>query len=242
MHKRLEKTSAALRGLPEIAGPIAGLDAVILQRGVEEKTIVAFPVLHGTLGEPLVLNFGDVTAEPRSAEAVLKRALEPEAFDENGEPLEKSRGKVTSAAEPAPPGQNAQPSAADVREQFGMKHVAPQLAEHLSLISRWFYSKPRDGEILFREDVWPYRRMLRACARLPPRRHKSSPPSRLPADSGRTLRRIHRNCAPDRNAAGKICVVQLQKCPTRTQRTLSPSRPNSRRPRLDRELEDMFVR
>jgi excinuclease ABC subunit C len=180
LHKRLEKASAALRGLPEIAGPIAGLDAVILQRGAEEKTIVAFPVLHGTLGEPLVLNFGDVTAEPRSAEAVLKRALEPEAFDDSGEPIEKSRAKVTSGAAPAPAEQSPLVSVAEVREQFGMKHVAPQLSEHLSLISRWFYSKPRDGEILFREDVWPYRRMLRACARLlapPPQIKPAEPPA-----------------------------------------------------------------
>ena len=60
VHKRLEKAAAALRGLPEIARPIAGLDAVILQKGVEEKTIVAFPVFGGTLGAPLALNFGDV--------------------------------------------------------------------------------------------------------------------------------------------------------------------------------------
>lgn len=40
------------------------------------------------------------------------------------------------------------------------------LAEHLSLVSRWFYSKPREGEIFFREKDWPYRRILRACSRL----------------------------------------------------------------------------
>jgi len=39
-------------------------------------------------------------------------------------------------------------------------------AEHLSLVSRWFYSKPREGEIFFRERDWPYRRILRACSRL----------------------------------------------------------------------------
>jgi hypothetical protein len=160
VHKRLEKASAALRGLPEIAGPIAGLDAVILQKGVEDKTIVAFPVFGGTLGAPLVLNFGDVTAEPRSAEALLKRSLEPEAFDEAGAPIDKAR--VENAGTDA----EAATSEAEIRARFGMKHVAPQLSEHLSLISRWFYSKPRDGEILFRDDVWPYRRMLRACARL----------------------------------------------------------------------------
>ena len=166
LHKRLEKASDALRGLPEIAGPIAGLDAVILQKGVEEKTIVAFPVRRGCLGEPLVLNFGDVTAEPRSAEAVLKRALEPEAFDANGEPLEKSRVAIEAHAASAEDAVARTQSAAEVREKFGMKHIAPQLSEHLSIISRWFYSKPRDGEILFRDRVWPYRRMLRACARL----------------------------------------------------------------------------
>jgi hypothetical protein len=165
LHKRLEKAADALRGLPEIAGPIAQLDALILQKGVEEKTIVAFPVLRGCLGEPLVLNFGDVTAEPRSAEAVLKRALEPEAFDENGELIKKSR-VVVSANSPAPIASDLAQSAADVRERFGMTHAAPQLSEHLALVSRWFYSKPRDGEILFRDGVWPYRRMLRACARL----------------------------------------------------------------------------
>jgi excinuclease ABC subunit C len=40
------------------------------------------------------------------------------------------------------------------------------LAEDLSLVSRWFYSKPRQGEIFFREKDWPYRRILRACSRL----------------------------------------------------------------------------
>lgn len=40
------------------------------------------------------------------------------------------------------------------------------LAEHLSIVSRWFYSKPREGEIFFREKDWPYRRILRACSRL----------------------------------------------------------------------------
>jgi excinuclease UvrABC nuclease subunit len=40
------------------------------------------------------------------------------------------------------------------------------LAENLSLVSRWFYSNPREGEIFFREKDWPYRRILRACSRL----------------------------------------------------------------------------
>jgi excinuclease UvrABC nuclease subunit len=44
--------------------------------------------------------------------------------------------------------------------------VDGELDEHLWLISRWFYSNPREGEIFFREKDWPYRRILRACSRL----------------------------------------------------------------------------
>ncbi len=43
---------------------------------------------------------------------------------------------------------------------------AQELSEHLWLLSRWFYSQPREGEIFFREKDWPYRRILRACSRL----------------------------------------------------------------------------
>ena len=38
--------------------------------------------------------------------------------------------------------------------------------EHLSILARWFYSNPREGEIFFRERDWPYRKIMRACARL----------------------------------------------------------------------------
>jgi hypothetical protein len=46
------------------------------------------------------------------------------------------------------------------------RQSATELGEHLSLLARWFYSNPRDGEIFFREKDWPYRRILRACSRL----------------------------------------------------------------------------
>ncbi len=41
-----------------------------------------------------------------------------------------------------------------------------ELGEHLTLLARWYYSKPRDGEIFYRQPGWPYRRILRACSRL----------------------------------------------------------------------------
>ncbi len=50
--------------------------------------------------------------------------------------------------------------------QGNTRQSAQDLSEHLWLVSRWFYSQPREGEIFFREKDWPYRRILRACSRL----------------------------------------------------------------------------
>jgi excinuclease UvrABC nuclease subunit len=44
--------------------------------------------------------------------------------------------------------------------------LSGDLSENLWLLARWFYSNPREGEIFFNEKAWPYRRMMRACARL----------------------------------------------------------------------------
>ncbi len=40
------------------------------------------------------------------------------------------------------------------------------LEDHLSLLARWFYGKPRLGEIFFPAPDWPYRRIIRTCSRL----------------------------------------------------------------------------
>jgi len=47
-----------------------------------------------------------------------------------------------------------------------VRQSSVELSEHLTLLSRWFFSNPREGEIFFREKDWPYRRILRACSRL----------------------------------------------------------------------------
>jgi excinuclease UvrABC nuclease subunit len=44
--------------------------------------------------------------------------------------------------------------------------LAEALGDNLSLLARWFYSKPREGEIFFPSPDWPYRRIIRACSRL----------------------------------------------------------------------------
>jgi len=159
LHKRLEKVSTVLRGLPDLPRRIEDLDAVILQRAAEEKTVVVFALRGGILADPLFLNFGELSSQPRSVEAMLRQVLEP-----------LRSGATTQAADIAA---SAEPN---WRSRYGLSTAPPELAEHLSLVARWFYSNPREGEILFREDDWPYRRILRACGRVlaPP---SAAPPS-----------------------------------------------------------------
>jgi excinuclease ABC subunit C len=147
LHKRLEKVSAALRGLPELARRVQDLDAVILERAAEEKTVAVFPLQAGTLAEPIFLRFGEISSQPRSVEAMIRERLE---------------APVSSAEEK--PAETAPES--NWRERYGLRQAPAELGEHLALVARWFYSKPREGEILFRDGEWPYRRILRACARL----------------------------------------------------------------------------
>lgn len=173
LHKRIEKIKAALRSLPDVAHRLDKLDAVILQRGAAEKTVIAFPLIAGVLTDPIHLNFGDLS-EPRSVEAVLREALEPDSSGEQAAKKKASRYAASpetkndggATAVPAPQPHEAVVETTNLRELYGLRSAPADLSEHLSLVARWFYSKPRQGEILFRERDWPYRRILRACARL----------------------------------------------------------------------------
>ncbi len=156
VHRRVEKATEALRGLPDLARRIDDLNAVVLQRAAEENTIAVFVVRAGRIDEPRLLRFSEMAGESRSVEQILREWLE-------GGP---------DGASPS-----VHPSAS--RQNYR------ELEDQLSLLARWFHKKPRAGEIFFRESTaraasaapqdeartrrnseWPYRRILRGCSRL----------------------------------------------------------------------------
>lgn len=136
LHKRLEKVSDVFRNLPEIIHRADGLNAVILQRDRRERTVALFPVVNGIFREPFSLSFHEL-GQPQSVEEILRQQ-----FHEL-QPVGSARADDTQGRE-----------------------SAEQLEEHLAILARWFYSNPRAGEILFRDGEWPYRRILRGCARV----------------------------------------------------------------------------
>ena len=109
-----------------------------------------------------MLRFAELASQPRSVEQILREWIEP------------PEDQATASTLPNTP------------------QRCRDLEDQLSLLARWFYKKPRVGEIFSREgtarlssavpqDVapatalsgivrrnseWPYRRILRACSRL----------------------------------------------------------------------------
>jgi excinuclease ABC subunit C len=144
LHKKIEKISGILRGLPDIAGRVNNLHAVVIQRATQENTIALFRILGGLLAEPLFLDFDPQSSQPRSAEESLRRNF--------AESNAVGPGAISAAGESADPDR--------------LREATTQREEHLSILARWYYSNPREGEILFRGNDWPYRKILRACARV----------------------------------------------------------------------------
>jgi excinuclease UvrABC nuclease subunit len=154
LHHRLDKVEAVRRVIPELARPLDGLDAVVLQRAAEESTVAAFVLRGGRIAEPFLLHFAELASQPRSAEQILRDVLEPSGPDP----------AKSNAADSSLPATNASESCAE-------------LEDHLALLARWFFGRPREGEIFFAEakSTWPYRRILRACSRVLARQPERQP-------------------------------------------------------------------
>jgi len=149
IHRRLEKADAARRSLPELVRPLENLSAIILQRAAQENTIAVFVVRRGRIADPALLEFVESASRPRSAEQILRELIEA--------PPGPAAPASILAAQGEAPGQIAGPGERAAWE------------DHLALLSRWFYGRPREGEIFMEETGptgWPYRRILRACSRL----------------------------------------------------------------------------
>ena len=119
LHKRLEKTAAALRGLPELVRRIENLDAVIIQRAAEPKTAALFAMRGGVLdgADYDVVHCRDswsgipvLEARARLGYAVvydLTRAPHGESTDTESMPGKVFASALAPPSTPSPPAQRA---------------------------------------------------------------------------------------------------------------------------------------
>jgi len=190
LHKKLDKLDDALRGQPELPRRLQDLNAVIFQRSSGDQTIGVYEVRAGRIVEPFELSFASLAGDPRSAEQLLRQHLEPDQAIINQSPGPSPTPQSVIPSLPAQAGEATGGSDLVGRNLSSLSPTSPaDLSEHLWLLARWFYSNPRRGEILFRANAWPYRRMMRACARLLappeakpslPRQNKASQQDNLP--------------------------------------------------------------
>jgi len=149
MHRKLDKVQEVVRLKPGLARNLADLNAVILQRGAEPKTVVFFRVVAGELCGPATLSLDERVASPVSLDQQIHDVLDT---------LVAGYAETGSAPAPAP------------RAEAGFRPATIRLPpwEHLSILARWYYSSFREGEILMlssRRDI-PHARIIRLCRKI----------------------------------------------------------------------------
>src|SRR5579862_3923189 len=165
LHKKLEKAETSFRGFPALVRRIDELDAVVLQRGASGESVNFFVVRGGVIADPFTLHFG-AEANLKSAEEIIRGHLEVSEVAARDATGGEGAAALKVVGQSVQVGGEGDGGLEALRGKYGFVGMAAELPDHLSLLARWFYGKPRDGEIFFREKVWPYRRMLRACARI----------------------------------------------------------------------------
>ena len=102
---------------------------------------------RGIIAEPFFLRFDELSSQPRSVEAIMREHLEMHS------PVWQAwRPSHRRRLRRRPQGHRANATEADLKAPiWHCASVPDELPEHLSLLARWFYAKPREGEIFFRE-------------------------------------------------------------------------------------------
>lgn len=159
IHRRIEKAHEAMRMKGGLACRLEQLNAVILQRAAVEKELVFFRVIGGRLFGPSTLSLEENVSSPVPLDGRLRAML-----DELGSPA--GSVKASSAR--------------------GALSPAPTW-EHLTLISRWFYSSFREGEWvpLPASGELPHSRLIRLCRKMasPPAAAEAEPKNAAPPAS-----------------------------------------------------------
>jgi hypothetical protein len=179
IHAKIEKVNGMLRQKPELARNLRELHALVMQKGVEEKSVLFFRVWRGELRGPVTLSLDENVPSPVPLDQQLHDLLDSLAGDSlpaiptqslllplpqpppGGATLDQRRQNpdfpLTSRPTPVP--------SPTYRAEF-VPVVPPW--EHLSLLARWYYSSFREGELVMlkAEQTIPHSRLIRICRKI----------------------------------------------------------------------------
>ena len=160
-HRRIEKVHEVLRLKPGLARNLADLDALILERGAEPKSVAFFRVAAGELRGPVSLLLDENVASPVPLDQQLRDLLqtlapEPESRTPSPNPEPKATDTIETKETNETPGTN-----------LPARRTARKLPpwEHLALLARWYYSSFREGELVMlppNRNI-PHARLIRLC-------------------------------------------------------------------------------
>jgi excinuclease ABC subunit C len=139
LHRKLEKTREVVRLKPPLVRELSQLNAVLVLPGSEERSVAFFRVVDGNLRGPVALSLQENVCSPASLDSQIHELLEPLGCSSTGESNQSSDSG---------------------------SHLPPW--EHLSLLSRWYYSSFRVGEIVMlppTQDL-PHARLVRLCRKV----------------------------------------------------------------------------
>ena len=173
IHARMEKVNGVLRQKSELARNLRELNALVVQKGAEEKSVLFFRVWRGELRGPALLSLDENVPSPIPLDQQLHNLLDSLAGD--------SPPAIAAQAHLRPPhaavarvdrsGPNSSISTAaplnSRKEGAGLIPAVPPW-EHLSLLARWYYSSFREGELVMlnAEQTIPHTRLIRLCRKI----------------------------------------------------------------------------
>lgn len=180
LHAQMQKAKAASQLADEIVRPLTQLNALILQPAAEPDTVTLFLVRGGVMSGPQRFStLGMRHPNEQSGSSSLFAhpvALAPVPLENSTDDISQhdtSSDTLEGRLDKAIVSLEAQPADAAL------------LADHLALLKRWYYrpEKQRVGEIFFRDEAFPVKRVLRGISRVYAASQKLTSGSAVPGDS-----------------------------------------------------------
>jgi excinuclease ABC subunit C len=161
LHARIEKAKAPWTGVPEIAGRVDQLRAIIVQRSALDDHVALFEYRDGLLHGPVQFNVQGMQHPNLNSGS---SSLYGHPHMAAPVPLESSEVKAAAKTKP----QTLESRVAEALSQIeARKPERGEIADHLALLKRWYYRSSKKGEIFItHSQELPLRRIVRGISRV----------------------------------------------------------------------------